>query len=64
MKAVVVTKYGGPDNMELQDLSTPSSGPGEVCIRVSRAGINFAPFILALNKVDKLLLYLDTFSTM
>ena len=34
MKAIVVTKYGGPDNMELQDLPNPSPEPGEVCIRV------------------------------
>ena len=45
MKAIVVTKYGGPDNMELQDLPTPSPEPGEVCIRVSRAGINFADIL-------------------
>ena len=45
MKAVVVTKHGGPDNMELQDLPTPSPEPGEVCIRVSRAGINFADIL-------------------
>ena len=45
MKAVVVTKHGGPDNMELQELPTPSPGPGEVCIRVSRAGINFADIL-------------------
>ena len=45
MKAVVVTKHGGPDNMELQDLPTPSPEPGEVCIRVSRAVINFADIL-------------------
>ena len=45
MKAVVVTKHGGPDNLEIQDLPTPSPGPGEVCIRVSKAGINFADIL-------------------
>ena len=45
MKAVVVTKHGGPDNLEIQELPTPSPGPGEVCIRVSKAGINFADIL-------------------
>ena len=31
--------------MELQELSTPSPGPGEVCILVSRAGLNFADIL-------------------
>ena len=42
MKSILVTKHGDPDCMELQDLPTPSPGAGEVCIRVSKAGINFA----------------------
>ena len=37
MKAVIVTKHGGPDNLEIQELPNPSPGPGEVCIRVSKA---------------------------
>ena len=45
MKAVIVTKHGGPDNLEIQELPTPSPGPGEVCIRVSKAGINFADIL-------------------
>ena len=39
MKAAVVTKHGSPDRFELQELPTPTPGPGEVCIRVSKAGI-------------------------
>ena len=45
MKAAVVKKYGHPENFELQDLPTPTPGPGEVCIRVSKAGINFADIL-------------------
>ena len=37
MKAAVVTKHGSPDRFELQELPTPTPGPGEVCIRVSKA---------------------------
>ena len=45
MKSVVVTKYGRPENLEIQELPTPLPGPGEVCIRVSKAGINFADIL-------------------
>ena len=45
MEAVLVTRHGGPDNLELQELPTPTPGPGEVCIRVSKAGINFADIL-------------------
>jgi NADPH2:quinone reductase len=37
-----MTEFGGPEVLELVDLPTPEPGPGEVLIRVSRAGINFA----------------------
>ena len=45
MRAAVVTKHGSPDRFELQELPTPTPGPGEVCIRVSKAGINFADIL-------------------
>ena len=45
MKSVVVTKYGSPDNLKIEELPTPTAGPGEVCIRVSKAGINFADIL-------------------
>ncbi len=45
MEAVVVTNYGGPDNMEIQDIPMPTPGPSEICIKVSRAGINFADIL-------------------
>jgi NADPH:quinone reductase-like Zn-dependent oxidoreductase len=45
MKSVVVTKYGSPENLKIQELPTPIPGPGEVCIRVSKAGINFADIL-------------------
>ncbi len=45
MKAVIVTKYGDPDKMEIQDVSMPTPGPNEICIKVSKAGINFADIL-------------------
>lgn len=42
MRAVVITKHGGPDVLEVQDRPDPSIGPGEIRIAVRAAGINFA----------------------
>jgi NADPH:quinone reductase-like Zn-dependent oxidoreductase len=42
MRAVVVTKHGGPGVLEVQEKDDPQLGPGEVRIDVAAAGINFA----------------------
>src|SRR5436190_5310832 len=43
MRAVVITKHGGPEVLEVQDRPDPAGpGPGEVAIDVRAAGINFA----------------------
>ena len=42
MRAIVATVLGGPEVLELQEVAEPVAGPGEVLIRVHRAGINFA----------------------
>jgi NADPH:quinone reductase-like Zn-dependent oxidoreductase len=42
MRAVVITKHGGPGVLEVQEQPDPSLGPGDVRIDVAAAGINFA----------------------
>ena len=42
MRAVVITKHGGPEVLQLQERPDPGLGAGEVRIEVSAAGINFA----------------------
>ncbi len=42
MRAVVITKHGGPEVLEVQERPDPQLGPGEVRIEVAAAGINFA----------------------
>ncbi len=42
MRAVVITKHGGPEVLQVQELPDPPVGPGEVRIVVKAAGINFA----------------------
>jgi alcohol dehydrogenase len=40
MRAFVITRYGGPAAMVLQDVPVPSPGPGQVLIKVGAAGLN------------------------
>ena len=42
MRAVVITKHGGPEVLQVQEMPDPPVGPGEVRIAVKAAGINFA----------------------
>jgi NADPH:quinone reductase-like Zn-dependent oxidoreductase len=42
MRAVWITKAGGPEVLEVRVAPDPTPGPGEVRIRVHAAGLNFA----------------------
>lgn len=40
-RVLVCTRLGGPEDLELADVATPSPGPGEVVVAVSHVGLNF-----------------------
>src|SRR3979490_2031590 len=42
MRAVVITKHGGPGVLEVQERPDPAIAPGAVRIAVAASGINFA----------------------
>ena len=42
MRAVVITKHGGPEVLQVQEREDPQAGPGQVRVAVRAAGINFA----------------------
>src|SRR5205809_6039670 len=42
MRAVVITRQGPPEVLQVQERPDPPVGPGEVRIAVKAAGINFA----------------------
>lgn len=42
MRAIQMSEYGGPHVLQLVELPVPEPGPGEVLVRVTRAGLNFA----------------------
>ena len=42
MKALVITKFGGPEALDVQDVPAPSAETGKILVRVEAGGLNFA----------------------
>lgn len=42
MKAILLTRHGGPEVLRVTDLPSPEPGPGEVAVRVGAIGLNYA----------------------
>jgi NADPH:quinone reductase-like Zn-dependent oxidoreductase len=42
MRAVQITRFGGPEVMDIVDLPDPVPGEGQRLCEVSSAGVNFA----------------------
>src|SRR3954451_20289541 len=42
MRAIQMEEFGGPEVLKLVELPTPEPKPGEVLIKVGKAGMNFA----------------------
>jgi synaptic vesicle membrane protein VAT-1 len=47
MRAIWITRHGGPEALEVRETADPEPGPGQVRIRVSAAGLNFADVMAA-----------------
>lgn len=41
MRAVVVTRFGGPDVLEPRDVPEPRAGPGQLLVETEAIGVNF-----------------------
>jgi NADPH2:quinone reductase len=46
MKAILCSRYGTPDDLELGDLPEPQPGAGEVVVKVAAAALNFFDTLL------------------
>lgn len=45
MKAVVITRFGGPEVLEVQDVPAPQPGPDEILVRVRSSALNRADLL-------------------
>ena len=41
MKAILCTRLGTPDDLELADIPRPTAGPGEAVVAIKAVGLNF-----------------------
>lgn len=47
MKALVITRFGGPEVLEVQETPDPHPGPEQVVVQVDAGGLNFADLLTA-----------------
>jgi NADPH2:quinone reductase len=50
MKALLCTRYGTPDDLEIADLPDPMPGPGEALVRIAAAALNFFDTLIIAGK--------------
>jgi putative PIG3 family NAD(P)H quinone oxidoreductase len=50
MKAVVITRFGGPEVLEIQDVPQPKPGPEEVLVRVHGSALNRADLLQRIGR--------------
>lgn len=50
MKAVVITRFGGPEVLEIQDVPAPQPGPEEVLVRVRGSALNRADLLQRMGR--------------
>jgi NADPH2:quinone reductase len=53
MKAILCTRFGGPDDLELADVPEPSAAPGEVVAKVAAVGLNFYDTLIIAGRYQK-----------
>jgi NADPH:quinone reductase len=50
MKAVLCHRYGGPDDLVLEEVPDPIAGPGEAVVRIKAAALNFFDTLIIAGK--------------
>jgi NADPH2:quinone reductase len=50
MKALLCTRYGGPDDLELADIAVPEPAAGEALVKIAAAALNFFDTLIIAGK--------------
>jgi NADPH:quinone reductase len=53
MKAVLCSRFGTPEDLELAEIPAPQAGPGEALIRVKAAALNFFDTLIIAGKYQQ-----------
>ena len=54
MKAIVLSKLGGPEQLQLIEVPTPEPGPGQVRVRLRASALNRRDVWITLNQYPKI----------
>jgi NADPH2:quinone reductase len=50
MKALLCKRYGGPDDLNIDDIADPAAGPGEAIVDIKAAALNFFDTLIIAGK--------------
>ena len=50
MKAILCTRFGTPDDLQLADIAPPTAGPGQAVVRIKAAALNFFDLLIIAGK--------------
>ncbi len=50
MKAMLCTRFGSPDDLQIADIDQPQAGPGEALVRIKAAALNFFDTLIIAGK--------------
>ncbi len=50
MKAILCTRFGTPDDLQLADVAPPTAGPGQAVVRIKAAALNFFDLLIIAGK--------------
>jgi NADPH2:quinone reductase len=50
MKALLCTRFGGPDDLIIGEVPDPSAGPGQAVVRIEAAALNFFDLLIIAGK--------------
>lgn len=50
MRAILCTRAGSPDDLEMRDIPDPIAGPGQALVRIHAAGLNFFDTLIIAGK--------------
>ena len=50
MKAMICRRWGGPEDLKLEDVEPAVLGPGQVRIRIRAGGVSFATTLVVAGK--------------
>ncbi len=50
MKALLCTRFGGPDDLSIGNIPDPAAGPGQAVVRIEAAALNFFDLLIIAGK--------------